>query len=148
MQAEAELISEEQLSRFQDVRGWLAHLYLYCLEERGLIVKSKHLKAEKLGIKRRLDAICEYRMKLPPDIVHNNVNMWHTWMIVYVLMFHENGWKDLRYKDLPKLDDYILVELVGSKIFNGRNVIDIAKEFRVMSKEKAVLKEFALRLTP
>src|SRR5665213_3508134 len=95
----AELISEEQRSQFNDVRGWMAHLYMYCLEERGLIVKSKHRKSEQLDIKQRLANIKSYRMTLPPDIVHNNINMWHTWMIVYVLMFHENGWKDLVYKD-------------------------------------------------
>jgi hypothetical protein len=142
------LISDEQLSQFNDVKGWLAALYLYCLEERGLIAKSKHRKSEREDIKRRLDAIRDYRITLPPDIVHNNINMWHTWMIVYVLMFHENGWKDLVYQDLPKLDNYILVELVNDKLFDGRPVADIAKEFKIRAKEKNVLKDFALRLSP
>jgi hypothetical protein len=142
------LISDEQLSQFNDVRGWLSHLYMYCLEERGLIAKSKHKKSEREDIKRRLDNIKSYRLTLPPDIAHNNINMWHTWMIVYVLMFHENGWKDIRYKDLPKLDNYILCELVNDKLFDGRPVADIAKEFKIRAKEKNVLRDFALRLSP
>jgi hypothetical protein len=143
-----ELITEEQINQMQDVRGWLSHLYMYCLEERGLIIKSKHNKADKDAINSRLFAIREYRKKLPVEIVTGNVNMWHTWLIVYVLMFHDNGWKNIRYNDLPKLDSYILVQLVCDKLFDGQNVSDIAKEFKIRAKEKNVLRDFALRLSP
>ena len=145
---QADLISDSQLSQFQDVRGWLSHLYVFCLDERGLTVKSKHKKSERLEIERRLENIKSYRMSLPPDVVVNNINMWHAWMIVYILIFHDKGWKDIQYDDFPRLDDYILLELMTDKLFDGRHVSDIAKEFKLRGKEKTVLKDFALRLSP
>lgn len=130
---QAEPATKEQLEQYQDVQGWLAHLYTFCLTERPNL---------------NLESVTAYRLTLPVELVANDINMWHTWMIVYVLMFNDKGWKDVIYKDLPKLPDYVLCELTKSKLFEGKAIATIAKNFPLRGKEKAVLKDFALRLTP
>lgn len=129
-------ITESAYNQFQDVKGWLAHLFHFCITERP------HLKT-----KRGLKLVQEERIKLHSSQVLNEIQLWHTWLIVYMVMFKEANWENIDFTALPKMPDYILLELKEHKFFEGVDTDTIAKGFRLMSRERKLLKEVALRLT-
>lgn len=130
-------IPQASYDQFNDVRGWLAHLLHFCMNER------KYLKT-----KRGLKIVEEYQSKLPPALVINNITMWHTYLVMFVMMFHEANWVNVNLNDMPKLSDHLLLGLIKHNFFAEKAVDAIVKEFKLVSKERKLLKELALRLCP
>lgn len=130
-------IPNESLQTFIDVRTFLANLYVFSLRDRP------HLKTKK-----GLASVEATRMNAIEFV--NDVNLWHIWLVTFMVRFQEDGWKQPNYEyPPPKLIDVTLLSLVKHAIFGGQDVKDIVKNsFKLNSKENKVLKELALRLCP
>lgn len=130
-------IPENKYNQFRDVQGWMAHLLYMCLNER------KHLKT-----KRGLKSADIYKHSLPPAMVINDIQTWHTYLVMYIVMFHEANWTNMDFSVFPKLPDHTLLDLARHQFFEGVDISIITKHFRLLSRERKLLKECAVRMTP
>lgn len=130
-------IPEAKYKQFRDCQGWLAWLLKFCISER------KHLKT-----KRGLKQVSDERMNLPSGLVVDSIKMWHTYLIMFLITFHESRWTNVNLEGFPKMPDYILVALMQHNFFDKLDIEVITKNFRLLSRERKVLKEVAMRMSP
>lgn len=141
-------ITPEQLKRFHDVRFWLANLYKFSLTDR------KHMKTKPkttIFTEATLKRLNEERHTKPPLHWSSAVTECHTWFTVYMIRFSEMGWEgiDLSTSPPPKISDVVLHDLIRHQIFECdiKEIVD-DKTYQLTSKQRKVLKEFALRIVP
>lgn len=141
-----ENVSELQRQQYSDVRCWLANLYKYCLIERP------HLKDDTI-----LTKISEWQKTLPADVYISSIEMWHIWLVTYMLIFNQKGWLkiskhhpdgiDFSTTKLPKIADHLLLGLSKHSIFEGKDFTLYLNALKLTSAEKETLKALAVRLS-
>lgn len=122
--------TDYQVNQLKDIRCLLANLYHFAISHR------KHLKTKK-----------GYTLATQESFDPAELNKIQFVLIALLVKFIDKRWEGINLVGTPKIPDSYFLQLQRHTMFEGKPIEDYMQDIKLVTRERRVLKELALRIS-